>query len=152
MYHKGHPEIDDHEETRSHRRIPNNTIGVLVKDNNYLMQSTQNNYVFLFRFSIVSINDLPFYDRLEYSKKQTLQRNITYLLNAGNFVYAFVKMELTKEQVDTYIEKCEEIRPQCGDSFINDFEITQLAFDLANPQYIDAQLSIGKWRCWGLWD
>ncbi|CAD8074022.1 unnamed protein product [Paramecium sonneborni] len=123
LYHQG---FIDYDETKNNKmfKIPSRFIAMMIQDDNFQIKES-NQLVLLCRFCIVTISDIPGYEKFDLVKKASLQKQIQYLINRGDIIICFLKMSIKQQDL------------QESKSFIiNDYEKTiQLIELLSDNQY-----------------
>ncbi|CAD8071279.1 unnamed protein product [Paramecium primaurelia] len=123
LYHQG---FIDYDETKNNKmfKIPSRFIAMMIQDNNFQLKES-NQLVLLCRFCIVTISDIPGYEKFDLVKKASLQKQIQYLINRGDIIICFLKMSIKEQD----LQKAKSL-------IINDYEKTiQLIELLSENQY-----------------
>ncbi|CAD8156400.1 unnamed protein product [Paramecium octaurelia] len=123
LYHQG---FIDYDETKNNKmfKIPSRFIAMMIQDNNFQIKES-NQLVLLCRFCIVTISDIPGYEKFDLVKKTLLQRQIQYLINRGDIIVCFLKMSIKQQDLQ-----------ESKSLIINDYEKTiQLIELLSENQY-----------------
>ncbi|CAD8160631.1 unnamed protein product [Paramecium pentaurelia] len=123
LYHQG---FIDYDETKNNKmfKIPSRFIAMMIQDNNFQIKES-NQLVLLCRFCIVTISDIPGYEKFDLVKKTQLQKQIQYLINRGDIIVCFLKMSIKQQDLQ-----------ESKSLIINDYEKTiQLIELLSENQY-----------------